>query len=523
MIKNEPFLKQNNFSSKELCSRFCNLKNSNALTDLKRPLLLNQIRRKVLENEYSNTTTGNKILPISNLHNNTNKTNNDKQLKGKKDFKNESLTKRNLFADKNQKMKLDNLEKENYNVNSKTYRERSRLYNESENNKIITIQSEDNIEKKEGETDTFSKITSKIDDNKSSLIITNYNNYFINDLSLSNQTSNKSINEKKIENFSFSLIFHKDFSYSSQENITNEIKSCYKCKQSKLDSINYGKDIHSNFIIDQYLMKRFRYNQSYINKFNKISEKMRGKMIDWMIEVLNNYKCDENTFFIAVEIMDSYIMNNNKDTIFPQDLHLIGCTVMFIASKLNDIKPIKLSIIEERISHGKLSKDEIKREELKIIEILRFNLIFPTVFDFANIYFYRLFDICFEETCHQQDKKTHLQYDIQFKRIMVYLLKIVNFDFKIISNLPSVIAAGCINVSSKILEKMLENNGQLTDNSHIKINVFKRLIEISGVNMTDLCYISREILLFSQGFDQYYSDCVNIKSFIDEILNFNLN
>lgn len=518
MIKNEAFLKQSNLS-KEICSRYCNLKNTNAFTDLKRPLLLNQMRRKVFENDYCNTTTTLNKIPISNMNNN--KTNNDKQLKGKRDFKNESLIKRNLFADKNQKMKLDNLEKENYNGNSKTYRERSRLYNESENNKIINIQNEDSIDKKEFEADTFSKITSKIDNDKSSLIITNYNNYFINDLS--NQTSNKSSNEKKIDNFSFSLI---SYSSSIKENIIiNENKSCYKCKQSKFDSLNYGKDIHSNFIIDQYLMKRFRYNQSYINKFNKISEKMRGKMIDWMIEVLSNYKCDENTFFIAVEIMDSYIMNNNKDTIFPQDLHLIGCTVMFIASKLNDIKPIKLSIVEERISHGKLSKDEIKREELKIIEIMRFNLIFPTVFDFANIYFYSLFGICFEETCSHIhidihiDNKSNLQYYIQFKRIMLYLLKIINFDFKIISNLPSIIAAGCINVSSKIIEKMIENDLQ----SHMKINIFKRLIEISQVTMTDLCYISREILLFSQSFDQYYSDCVNIKSIVDDILNFNLN
>ena len=29
-------------------------------------------------------------------------------------------------------------------------------------------------------------------------------------------------------------------------------------------------------------------------------------MIDWMIEVLTNFNCDEQTFFIAVQIMDRY-------------------------------------------------------------------------------------------------------------------------------------------------------------------------------------------------------------------------
>ena len=33
---------------------------------------------------------------------------------------------------------------------------------------------------------------------------------------------------------------------------------------------------------------------------------MRTRMIDWMIEVLSNYRCDESTYFESVNLMDRY-------------------------------------------------------------------------------------------------------------------------------------------------------------------------------------------------------------------------
>jgi hypothetical protein len=40
-----------------------------------------------------------------------------------------------------------------------------------------------------------------------------------------------------------------------------------------------------------------------------IDSTMRARMVDWMIEVLTNFKCDDQTFFIAVSIMDRYFKN----------------------------------------------------------------------------------------------------------------------------------------------------------------------------------------------------------------------
>lgn len=43
------------------------------------------------------------------------------------------------------------------------------------------------------------------------------------------------------------------------------------------------------------------------------------------------------------------------------DLHLIGVTSMFIASKYEDIYPLKMKMVFEKIAHKKLSIDKIKQ------------------------------------------------------------------------------------------------------------------------------------------------------------------
>ena len=52
-------------------------------------------------------------------------------------------------------------------------------------------------------------------------------------------------------------------------------------------------------------------------------------------------------------------MNKDK-TCEVTDLHIIGVTVMFIASKYEDYYPIKMKIVFEKIAHQKLQISDIK-------------------------------------------------------------------------------------------------------------------------------------------------------------------
>lgn len=81
-------------------------------------------------------------------------------------------------------------------------------------------------------------------------------------------------------------------------------------------------------------------------------------MIDWMVEVLTTFKASEQCFFTAVTLMDRYF----KKTDFilgSSDLHLIGVTTMFIASKYEDVVQFSLETIVQKVGHSKFSKQQI--------------------------------------------------------------------------------------------------------------------------------------------------------------------
>ena len=105
-------------------------------------------------------------------------------------------------------------------------------------------------------------------------------------------------------------------------------------------------------------------------------------MVDWMIEVLTNFKCDDQTFFLAVSLLDRFF-KLKQETREISDLHLIGVTSMFIASKYEDIYPLKMKMVYEKIAHKKLSIEKIKSLEMDILKTIKYRIPAPTSLDFV--------------------------------------------------------------------------------------------------------------------------------------------
>jgi len=118
---------------------------------------------------------------------------------------------------------------------------------------------------------------------------------------------------------------------------------------------------------------------------HKITPALRARMIDWMIEVLTNFKCDDQTFFLAVSLIDRYF-KGKSETREISDLHIIGVTTMFIASKYEDIYPLKMKMVFEKIAHKKLAIEDIKSLELDILKCIDYKIPAPTVLDFLRVY-----------------------------------------------------------------------------------------------------------------------------------------
>ena len=138
--------------------------------------------------------------------------------------------------------------------------------------------------------------------------------------------------------------------------------------------------------VDKYLRGlELTYDSTGCLARHKITPALRARMVDWMIEVLTNFRCDDQTFFLAINLLDRYFKNcaGSKEV---SDLHITGVTTMFIASKFEDIYPLKMKTVFEKIAHKKLEIQKIKSLELEIMKSIDYKIHAPTVLDFLKIY-----------------------------------------------------------------------------------------------------------------------------------------
>ena len=111
---------------------------------------------------------------------------------------------------------------------------------------------------------------------------------------------------------------------------------------------------------------------------HNISVEFRAKMVDWMAEVLYTFKCSSQTFFLAVNIMDRYFKTVERK-LETQELHLSGIVAMFIASKYEDVIPLMMRTVVNKISHGKFTGEVISEKEFEMLKVLGFKIGAPTV------------------------------------------------------------------------------------------------------------------------------------------------
>ena len=88
----------------------------------------------------------------------------------------------------------------------------------------------------------------------------------------------------------------------------------------------------------------------------------------------------DESFFKSVELMNVYFAQTSRK-LETSDLHLIGATCMFVAAKNEEIYPLKLSALYDKICRKKFAKDQILQMEEEILQTLEFNLQQTTLYD----------------------------------------------------------------------------------------------------------------------------------------------
>jgi len=99
-----------------------------------------------------------------------------------------------------------------------------------------------------------------------------------------------------------------------------------------------------------------------------------------------------------------------KNTPLPKevsDLHLTGVTAMFVASKFEDIIPLRMKTVHEKIAHKKLDIQKIKAVELDIMKAIQYKIHAPTVLDFLKVYLLEVLHIKVQSKSETKKKEEH--------------------------------------------------------------------------------------------------------------------
>lgn len=110
----------------------------------------------------------------------------------------------------------------------------------------------------------------------------------------------------------------------------------------------------------------------------------RQQVIEWLTEVCLRYSTKQ-VFFLTVKLMDQFFQSFDQ-VLFPEDLHIVCVSCLFIASKLLDVVPVKLKTLLTKICMGKYSVSQFVNAEKIVLETLEFNVNLTTIYEFL-VYF----------------------------------------------------------------------------------------------------------------------------------------
>jgi cyclin B len=129
-------------------------------------------------------------------------------------------------------------------------------------------------------------------------------------------------------------------------------------------------------------------------KNHLVKEGLRAKMIDWILEVYGTYSTttSHETYFRAANLIDLYLKKTWKRHV-DADLHLIGVACMFIATKIEDVYHIPLSDFIKRVAHNKFTEKDLKEKEMEILQILNYQVYFPTLLNSLSMIYFKSFNL----------------------------------------------------------------------------------------------------------------------------------
>lgn len=232
------------------------------------------------------------------------------------------------------------------------------------------------------------------------------------------------------------------------------------------------EDIDDPLMVSEYVVEIFEYlkeleiatmaNPDYMDSQNELEWKMRGILVDWLLEVHTRFRLLPETLFLTVNIIDRFL---STKIVQLDRLQLVGVTAMFIASKYEEVLSPHVQNFRHVADDG-FTEEEILSAERFVLAALNYDLSYPNPMNFLR-------------RISKADS-----YDIQTRTLGKYLLEIGCLDHRFIAHPPSQVAAAAMYLARLVLER-----GPWV--SRATFPVSSCVLIIVGCNACPLCWIYR--------------------------------
>ncbi|KAG7590328.1 Cyclin C-terminal domain [Arabidopsis suecica] len=170
---------------------------------------------------------------------------------------------------------------------------------------------------------------------------------------------------------------------------------------------------------------------NYMENQQDINERMRGILIDWLIEVHYKFELMEETLYLTINLIDRFLAVHHH--IARKKLQLVGVTAMLLACKYEEVSvPVVDDLI--LISDKAYTRTEILDMEKLMANTLQFNFCLPTPYVFMRRFL----------KAAQSDKKLEL--------LSFFIIELCLVEYEMLQYTPSQLAASAIYTAQSTLK-----------------------------------------------------------------------
>ncbi|NWW50526.1 CCNA2 protein, partial [Pedionomus torquatus] len=215
-----------------------------------------------------------------------------------------------------------------------------------------------------------------------------------------------------------------ELSFDSPSIMDISITSEAEEKKPNVNNVpDYISDIHTYL---REMEVKCKPKVGYMKKQPDITNSMRAILVDWLVEVGEEYKLQNETLHLAVNYIDRFL---SSMSVLRGKLQLVGTAAMLLASKFEEIYPPEVAEFVY-ITDDTYTKKQVLRMEHLILKVLSFDLAAPTINQFLTQYF------------------LHQQTNAKVESLSMYLgeLSLIDAD-PYLKYLPSIIAAAAFHLA----------------------------------------------------------------------------